>query len=79
MTQRDGRVFMCDIKQMVLNDSACIQVSWASVPNNGVHPEPDSREYSSGIFLKRDGNIYFLFMYCSIFLKIIMRDEWGRM
>lgn len=28
-----------------------------------VHPGPDSGKYSSGTFLKRDGNFYFILFY----------------
>lgn len=73
VTQSDDRVFMWDIKQMVLNDSAL------HPGQLGLSSHPDSREYSNTMLPKRDGNINFIFTYCSIFLKLIMQDKWGRM
>lgn len=74
-------VFVWDINQMGLNDSAVHpdQLGLSSQWYLGVRPKPDSGEYSCAVFLKRDGNIYFIFTYGSIFLKIIMWGEWGRM
>lgn len=54
VTQSDGREFMWDIKPMGFMDSALdlTLLGLSSQSYLGVHPEPDSKEYSRAVFLR---------------------------